>query len=145
MLRELIFKQPFTPARVHHSHYTFHNTGHLHDVIWLRLPECILLQSLLCYVDFCHAWAILHKRKNTEYSSLPQSIVVVVRSNDVIMQMSYWYEIKTRSLHLINVFLSYSSFNFCFHIFHIVTSWRLVCISSNVSMQCGLNTLYYVK
>ena len=52
--------------------------AHLHDdVIWLQLPECISLQ--LCYADLCHAQAILHKRrKNTEYSSLPQSILVVV-------------------------------------------------------------------
>ena len=32
----------------------------------------------LCYADLCHAWALLHKRKNTEYNSLPQSILVVV-------------------------------------------------------------------
>ena len=32
----------------------------------------------LCYADLCHARAILHKRNNTEYNSLPQSILVVV-------------------------------------------------------------------
>ena len=32
----------------------------------------------LCYADLCHARAILHKRKNTEYNSLPQSILVTV-------------------------------------------------------------------
>ena len=43
-------------------------TWHLHDdIIWLELPECISQH-------FCHARAILHKRKTTEYNSLPQSI-----------------------------------------------------------------------
>ena len=32
----------------------------------------------LCYADLCHTRVILHKRKNIEYSSLPQSILVLV-------------------------------------------------------------------
>ena len=32
----------------------------------------------LCSADFCHARAILHKRKYTEYNNLPQSILGVV-------------------------------------------------------------------
>ena len=32
----------------------------------------------LCNADLCHARVILHKRTNTEYNSLPQSILVVV-------------------------------------------------------------------
>ena len=32
----------------------------------------------VCNVDLCHARAILHKRNNTEYNSLPQSILVLV-------------------------------------------------------------------
>ena len=34
-------------------------------------------RSNICYADLCHARAILHKRKNTEYNSVPQSILVV--------------------------------------------------------------------
>ena len=47
--------------------------GHLHDdVIWLELPECISMQSLVSRTsDSSH-----HKRK--EYNSLPQSILVAV-------------------------------------------------------------------
>ena len=32
----------------------------------------------LCSTDSCHAQAMFHKRKNTEYNSLPQSILVLV-------------------------------------------------------------------
>ena len=47
--------------------------GHLHDdVIWLQLPECISLESLLWRFVF------LQKRKNTEYNSVPQSNLVDV-------------------------------------------------------------------
>ena len=51
--------------------------GHLHDgIIWLQLPECILLQSLLC--RFVSRTSDSSQKKNTEYNSLPQSILVVV-------------------------------------------------------------------
>ena len=66
--------------------------GHLHDgVIWLDYQNAF--RCNLCYVDLCHARAILHKRKNTEYNSLPQSIMVVLvkwrhHANDVITQMT---------------------------------------------------------
>ena len=32
----------------------------------------------LCYADLCHTAVISHKRKPTEYNSLPLSILVVV-------------------------------------------------------------------
>ena len=49
--------------------------GHLHDGVrnYQNAFRCSL-----CYADLCHARAILHKRKNTEYNSLPQSILVLV-------------------------------------------------------------------
>ena len=58
----------------HSNHFWI---GNLHDgIIWLQLPECILLQSLLC--RFVSHTNDSTQKKNTEYSSLHQSVLVVV-------------------------------------------------------------------
>ena len=54
-----------------------HAIGHLHDdIIWLQLPECISLQSLLC--RFVLRTSDSSQKKKNEYNSLHQSILVVV-------------------------------------------------------------------
>ena len=54
----------------------------------------------LCYADLCHARAILLKRKNTEYNSLPQSILVLViewRHHALLNDSSHWSRERNKS------------------------------------------------
>ena len=56
----------------------------------------------LCYVDLCHTQGILHKRKNTKYNSLPQSILVLLvkwhhRANGPMGRLAFqfWFSFVT--------------------------------------------------
>ena len=52
--------------------------GRSRDQVLQRAYYQNALRCNLCNADLCHARAILHKRKNTEYNSLPQSILVAL-------------------------------------------------------------------
>ena len=70
------FNRSWCVMRLCYDSSSYVNLWHLHDeVIWLRLPECILLQSLLC--RFCHE-QLFTKEKSNEYNSSPLSILVVL-------------------------------------------------------------------